>query len=104
MKPRIKIESKPMSVETAGGIATLKWLWSAVFVPFVWWLFNKVDKLEEKSYSKAETDQQIDLKINPLQRSVDDNTSATKELSALVTDLRVLIARVTAEQQGRRYD
>lgn len=91
-----------MSAETVGGVAAIKWLWSAIFAPFLWWLANKVDKLEEKSYSKSETDKQIDLKLGPMQKTLDDNTAIQRELSAAITDLRIINAKLIAELRNKK--
>lgn len=82
-----------MSAE-AGGAALLKWAWG-LLIPILGWIWRRQDRLEDRvqdRYTKKETVDQIDLRVDPLKQSIDNNTSVTKELSSAIVDLRVEIA------------
>lgn len=93
-----------MSAESAGGIAAAKWLWSVVFAPLIIWLFKKVDTLEEKSYSKQETDNQIKLHVDPVKeesrqtrREIDKLSTSINILSNVLTEFRVEVAKMSKD-------
>lgn len=91
-----------MSAESAGGVALVKWLWAVVFSPFIWWLFKRQERLEDKvqqRFTKEETVDQIDLRVKPLKESLDNNTQAIKECSAVISDLRVTLAKQNKESK-----
>lgn len=95
-----------MSAEGVGGVAAAKWLWSAVFAPVLFWLFKKIDNLEEKSYSKDETDKQIKLHVDPikeeqkeqekrLESKIDQLSASINVLSNVLTEFRVEVAKMS---------
>jgi len=102
-------DNKSMPAETTIGISSLKWLWAAVFIPVFRMLWNKVDRLEEKSYTKNEADKQIDLKLEPVKEEMkavnkvlQENTSVLKELSSTMTDLRIDLAVIHKDNENNR--
>ena len=73
-------------------------------VLYIWWsLIRKTDKLEKKvddTYTKIETEKQIDLRLAPLRevikelgRSIRENTEAQKESNKEMHKMRVLMAK-----------
>lgn len=72
-------------METTGILAAIikyGWLFiSGVFGTLFWWLFNKAND----TYSKAETEKLLDLKMEPLKQSM-DRLAQTTERSAEIME------------------
>jgi prefoldin subunit 5 len=74
-----------VSPEVASLTAVLKYIWAMVFVPVGAYLF-KVQRDTDKRITILETrGEQID-------KAIDENTAATKELTGIITQLRIDLA------------
>ena len=86
-----------MPAETALSIgAVLKWIWVALVVPIVH-LFFKQNKTDVKVQS-------LEIKGEQTKTLLRDNTKATKELTLLVTELRIDLAGRNSADRSRHND
>ncbi|MGL1886328.1 MAG: hypothetical protein OCD76_07415 [Reichenbachiella sp.] len=74
-----------MSAEVASITALLKYLWAVVFVPAGAYLFNQQRKAGERLTV-------LETKGEQTKETLQENTEATKELTILLTQLRIDIA------------
>lgn len=84
-------------------IGILKYLWIGVIVPMFIFLFRRQDKikddLQKTVYTKDETKEQIELRMQPMLQRMDaqaeamkECTVATKDLANALTEFRVEVA------------
>lgn len=73
--------------------APIAWLWNSMSK-----LRERVDAREADTYTKAEVDKLIDLKLQPLINSVDHNTRVNEKLVEAITDLRIAVAKLTEKE------
>lgn len=92
----------------------LKYIWIGVIAPAFFYLHKKliaheakVSKELDEVYNKVETIEQIDYKLTPVlieqqasRESRAENTIAVKELSAIITEFKIDMARM----QTRDHD
>lgn len=86
----------------AGIIATLI---TASFVGLVTWILSKLNN----TYSKQQTHEYVDMRLLPLQNSLDnhknatqDLTEATKQLSETIQHLNIKLAIVETKIEGNK--
>ena len=100
-----------MSVETISVATVLKYLWVGVFLPAFAFIYNKIENIKDGVYTKVETDILVENKIAPIIVEINqskearrENTQAVKELTTLITDLRIELAGRDSSHRTRRND
>lgn len=85
-----------MAAEGLTAVGILKWAWAGIFVPILGWLMLK-HKESDKAHSKASDRLTIlETKGEQTKEALDNNTAATKELTGLITQLRIDLATMNS--------
>ncbi len=81
-----------VSPEVASLTAVLKYIWAMVFVPVGAYLF-KVQRDTDKRQRDADKRITIlETRGKQIDKAIDENTAATKELTGIITQLRIDLA------------
>ena len=83
-----------MSVETLSVSAILKWLW----VPILG-MFTYLFKRQSNTFSKAETNELIDLKITPILVELRHQEDSRKENTQALKDLTEAVIRLESKRE-----
>lgn len=68
------------------------------------WLWRRQNAMTAQlndTYSKEGTEKLIDLKQKPMQESLDRNTRATEEMTKLLTEVRIELARTRSHGEEK---
>lgn len=66
-------------------------------IGYFWRRQSNMDERLHNTYSKAETDQQILLRMEPMQNAVLENTKAVMALTETLVDLRISMGEVQSD-------
>jgi len=96
--------------EAVGATVVIKWLanvLSVVAIGAFGWLTTRLLRVENKvddQYSKSETQEQIELRMQPYKTAVENNTEAVNRLSEILVDIKVDAAEVKTDVKNIKED
>jgi sugar-specific transcriptional regulator TrmB len=97
-----------MSAVVEGGvIALLKWVAGFVIAGVGGFFWRRQDRLEKKFedvYTKKETQEQIELRMQPFKDAVNGNTKAMEKLTDVLTEVRVDFAEVKSDVKSIKQE